>query len=226
MTLFLSRARLRQDAPVAALRSLLVPTDASARAATTHRLVWALFSDGADRRRDFLWREADEGVYFLLSARAPTDPHHLFDIAEPKIFAPELHAGDRLSFSLRANATVSRGMGKGVRGKPEDVVMHALHALPPAARAEHRAARVAESGFAWLSRQGARAGFTVAHADVRVASHRVMSIPRDGKPAKMGVMDFEGTLVVSEPSIFVASLAAGFGRGKAFGNGLMLIRRA
>jgi CRISPR system Cascade subunit CasE len=54
--LWLSRARLRRDAPVAALARLLVPEAASAFPAAAHHLVWSLFADGPERRRDFLWR--------------------------------------------------------------------------------------------------------------------------------------------------------------------------
>ena len=227
MSLFLSRARLRSDAPVAALRGLLLPDDESARVTTAHRLVWALFSDGPDRRRDFLWREASPGLFFLLSSRAPTDPHQMFELDEPKSFAPILRAGDVLAFSLRANATIARVLGKNVRGKPEDVVMHALHALGPADRAVQRTEMVATAGYAWLLRQGERAGFAFAKpSDCRVAAHRVLSLSRPGKPARMGVLDLEGRLVVQDPSRFLDALATGFGRGKAFGNGLMLIRRA
>jgi CRISPR system Cascade subunit CasE len=40
------------------------------------------------------------------------------------------------------------------------------------------------------------------------------------------VLDFEGVLEVTDPVRFLAALANGFGRARAFGCGLMLIRRA
>jgi CRISPR system Cascade subunit CasE len=42
---------------------------------------------------------------------------------------------------------------------------------------------------------------------------------------RIGVLDLEGVLVVSDPARFCHCLAQGFGRAKAFGCGLMLIRR-
>jgi CRISPR system Cascade subunit CasE len=52
-------------------------------------------------------------------------------------------------------------------------------------------------------------------------------IPRDGKaPITLSTLDFEGVLAVTDPPIFLAALASGFGRARAFGCGLMLIRRA
>ena len=71
--LWLSRARLREDACVAALARLLVPEAASARPAAAHRLVWSLFADGPDRRRDFLWREEAPGRFMTLSRRPPVN---------------------------------------------------------------------------------------------------------------------------------------------------------
>jgi CRISPR system Cascade subunit CasE len=229
MSLFLSRARLRTDTPAAALRQVLMPEGDAARIATAHRVVWTLFSDSPDRARDFLWREEAPGRYLLLSRRVPTDPHHLFELDEPKSFEPALDVGDRLRFQLRANATVSPSRGREERGKPQDVVMHALHGLSKASRAAERADVVSRAGLAWLERVGERAGFGFSSSsDCTVAAHRVLALPREaGRPvARMGILDFEGELEVRDPVRFIEALANGFGRGKAFGNGLMLIRRA
>jgi CRISPR system Cascade subunit CasE len=153
------------------------------------------------------------------------DAHGLFDIAEPKVFAPTLAAGDRLRFMLRANATVSRGNGTDQRGKVEDVVMHALHGLTTVERRVQRLAVVASAGLAWLDKRGSDGGFTIDLPACRVDAHRVLSIPHGRTPVRLGIMDFEGTLRIDDPERFLAAVRAGFGRGKAFGNGLMLIRR-
>lgn len=224
VTLWFSRARLRKDAPAAALRGVLLPNDDSARAAVSHRLVWALFSDGPDRRRDFLWREEADGVFYFLSERPPVDPHFLFELEPPKEFAPVLKVGDRLRFRLRANATKAKATGPSQRGKPVDVVMDALHSLDRAGRAAKRSQIVRERGIEWLAAQASRSGFALDSQDVQVLSHRVLTMPRDGGKARLGVLDFEGTLSVREPDRFVEALQHGFGRAKAFGNGLMLIR--
>lgn len=227
-TLFLSRARLRRDASVCALWPLLAPNGRSAaRVEASHRLVWSLFADAEERTRDFLWREAAPGTFYLLSARPPEDRHGLFELDPPKPFAPALAVGDRLAFSLRANATVARGGGPGRRGKPVDVVMDALYRVPKGEeRATQRADAVQRAGCAWLARQGERAGFRVAAGGVRVLGHRVLRLARPGgEPARFGVLDLEGTLEVTDPAAFMAALGMGFGRAKAFGCGLMLIRR-
>ncbi|MEQ1713035.1 MAG: type I-E CRISPR-associated protein Cas6/Cse3/CasE, partial [Hyphomicrobium sp.] len=47
-----------------------------------------------------------------------------------------------------------------------------------------------------------------------------------GRPAGFSVIDMEGRIEITDPVSFLAKLAQGFGSAKAFGNGLMLIRRA
>ncbi len=222
--LYLSRARLRTDAPVAALARLLVPDDASVRADASHRLIWALFSDGPDRTRDFLWREEEPGRFMLLSTRPPSDPHDLFQL-ETKAFEPALSAGDRLGFTLRANPVIARSAGPGQRGKRHDVVMDLLRHQPEGSRAEARPDAVVAAGRAWLARQGKANGFEP-RGDEGVDGYDRIRVPRaSGEPAVFGRLDITGVLEVRDPAIFLAALARGFGRSRSFGCGLMLIRR-
>ena len=226
---FLSRARVRRDAPIAALRDVLLPGDDSARFSAGHQLVWTLFADAPDRDRDFLWREWEPGHFLILSRRPPHDAHAIFDLEPPKPFQPALRVGQRLRFSLRANATVAKSIEAGTRGKPCDVVMDALHKLPPTKRARERTRIVQEAGSRWLVAQGQRSGFTVDRDDegVQVMAYRQLQLRRRGStPARVGVLDLEGVLTVTEPGRIMERIAAGFGRAKAFGCGLMLIMRA
>jgi CRISPR system Cascade subunit CasE len=225
--LWLSRARLRADTPaVAALAGLLVPDGSGARVAAAHSLVWALFADGPDRQRDFLWREEAPGRFMTLSARPPSPIAGLFDV-EWQPFAPALATGDRLGFTLRANPVVSRSGGPGQRGKRHDVVMDALRHQP---KDQHAAARLriaTEAGRAWLDRQGAAHGFAPV-SKVGIDGYEAVRIARnDGKAdARYSRLDITGLLTVTDPTAFLPALAAGFGRARAFGCGLMLIRRA
>lgn len=226
-TLYLCRARLRRDADVAALAPLLLPTDAPARMAASHRLVWSLFADGPERRRDFLWREERPGHFLALSARPPNDAHGLFD-ADFKPFEPLLAPGDRLGFSLRANPVIARAAAKGERGRRHDVVMDALHHdATGGERAVLRPDAIMQAGRAWLARQGAAHGFTPADG-IGVDGYETVRIARDrgDSPIRFGVLNLSGVLTVHDPDRFLAALAQGFGRSRAFGCGLMLIRRA
>ena len=260
--MLLTRARLRRDVPAEALREVLA-ADGAVRTASTHHMIWSLFADAADRRRDFLWREAEPGLFYILSARPPEDARGLFEVDPPKRFAPRLEVGDRLAFVLRANATVVRKAGRGrERGHRVDVVMDAIHGAKGPARAAARARALAPVARAWLARQGEAHGFALvprpadewddfaepagggaggaggapdgaatdaaeAEREVRVLGYQAMRIDRrGGAPMRLGVLDVEGVLEVRDPGRFVPALGAGFGRAKAFGCGLMLVRRA
>ena len=224
--LFLSRARLKRDVPAAALARLLVPDDAAARVDASHRLIWALFSDSAERTRDFLWREEEPGKFMLLSARPPTDPHGLF-VLESKAFEPALSPGDRLSFTLRANPAIARSEGPGKRGKRHDVVMDLLHAIPPGERADSRPGAVMQAGRAWIARQGIAHGFEARGDEALDGYDRIVIARGPGKsPAVFGSLDISGVLTVRDPERLLTAIAAGFGRARAHGRGLMLIRRA
>ena len=226
---FLSRVRLKRNASVGALAPLLLGETGRGGAARQpgHHLVWSLFADVPDRHRDFLWREMDTGVYLILSARQPQDRHGLFDIAEPKPFAPALESGDRLRFSLRANPVIRRRDHSRRRSIKHDIVMDALRSRPEAERAGYRRTAMREQGFDWLQRQGEKAGFTIRSGEVGVDGYDQHRISRKGASSSMSYssVDFEGILTVADPVPFLPAIARGFGAAKAFGCGLMLIRR-
>lgn len=226
---FLSRVRLRRDAPIAALAPVLLPSDEDQRISTTHRLLWTLFGDGATRRRDFLWREIDGDridrlAFLILSARPPHDQHGLFEIDAPKPWAPSLRRGDRLGFSLRANPVVTTRHA-GARGTRHDVVMRAIHAIPSGERSAPRVQAIAQAGREWLEAQGDRHGFRL-ERELRVDGYLRRQIAREGgQPVRFSTLDFDGVVEVKDPEAVVPAIRRGFGKAKAWGCGLMLIRR-
>lgn len=235
MTLWISRVQLARGADLDALRPLLDPgalhagaMDREMRGTRTdahHRLIWTLFADAPDRLRDFLWRDEGQGRFTLLSQRPPV-PSRLFEPPETKPFAPVLQAGDRLAFALRVNAT--RDRAGATRDRRVDVVMDALRAVPSGDRAAQRMEVAQAAAGDWLAGQGSRSGFVL--RDVCVGDYAVAALPghrgpRKGQP-QYGILDLSGQIEVTDPPAFLARLAAGFGRAKAFGCGLMLIRRA
>ncbi len=228
--LYFSRACLRRDASAGALAPLLLGSTGRGGPARQpgHHLVWSLFADDPARSRDFLWREMQTGTFLILSARPPEDRHGLFEIAEPKPFTPVLEAGDRLGFSLRANPVVRRRHPSHRRSVKHDVVMDALRSSSEGDRAACRLAAVRERGLAWLERQGRKAGFSIGTDGVRVDGYEQHRISRRGAARSMSysTLDFEGVLTVGDPASFLAAVARGFGAAKAYGCGLMLIRRA
>ena len=227
---YLSRVRLKQDASVRALAPLLLGSGekASEGRHPAHHLVWSLFADREDRKRDFLWRETQAGAFLVLSARRPVDHHGLFDIDAPKSFSPSLEAGDRLRFSLRANPVVRRRDKSRRRSYKHDVVMDRLRTVPSSERALNRLEIVRNSGVEWLIQTGNKAGFKLVENDVSVDGYAQHRVARSRTKPSMffSTLDFEGVLTVDNPSALVSQIAQGFGSAKAYGCGLMLIRRA
>jgi CRISPR system Cascade subunit CasE len=242
-TTYLSRVRLRGNIPASALRVLLTPTDDGAQTDAGHRLIWTLFGDHAERQRDFLWRAGENGTFFLLSERVPVDQHGLFDVEFCRPFAPALAVGERLEFLLRVNPTTRWYSDACPRGKRADVVMQAIHGVAKGSRTPARADALVPAIAAWLTAQGARTGFSLAAPvtsdmddawdapsewPISVESYRTVRVLRGvGRaPMTLGVADVTGQLVVDDVSAFLAAVARGFGRGRAFGFGLMMIRRS
>jgi len=171
--------------------------------------VWSLFADAPDRRRDFLWRKTERGLFYLLSARIPVDAHQLFDMDPPKSFSPRLTAGCRLQFSLHANPVVRRGSadarpgGNGHRVRKDDVVMNAIKSLPKGDRVAARFDAIGESGRAWLRGQGERAGFRFDSGEVAAEGYDEAEIRRRGsRPIRFHTIDFDGRLTVTDPAAF------------------------
>lgn len=241
--LFLSRLRLNADAGFARLAPILLPDDPAARAGTTHRLVWTLFPQTLTTR-PFLYREmapsaargrSAQGEILVLSDREPEDTLGLFRV-DTKPFEPALAPGDHLAFALRANPARNRRDATG-RATRSDVVMDALlaaeRAHPGQTRAELRPEIIRKAGLDWLTAQAAGAGFRLPDPDrVAVEGYERIALARraPGGPGASRAghhrLDFTGVLEVRDPARFLARLAEGFGRARAFGHGLMLIRRA
>ena len=235
MTLYLTRAALDREARAAALAPLLDPPDPDRALDAHHRLIWMLFP-GKNAVRDFLWRADGRGRFFILSHREPVQSD-LFRPLETTDFSPLLAPGDRLGFVLRANATKDRRIPKTACGRrPDrrvDLVMDALHKTPgqsvlgPDRMSERPGLRMKladQVAADWLATQGARGGFVLER--VQVEDYSVRQLSRSGKGrVTFGMLDLSGILSVKEPDKLLETLGTGLGRARAFGCGLMLIRR-
>ncbi|MCM0754903.1 type I-E CRISPR-associated protein Cas6/Cse3/CasE [Desulfovibrio aminophilus] len=219
--MFLSRITLRDR------RALLrLPANAYG----LHKAVWDLFTDGPDRRRDFLFRvEEGTGLSLLaVSARPPRASSDAWRV-EVRDYAPALRPGDRLTFALRANPVRT---GRNADGRPArfDVVMDAKHALkvqgvpreqwPPLSELER------EAGARWLASRAERLGFRLETVGLNVDGYRLHRFPKEGREVSFATLDFQGLLEVLDVERFQRTLAEGVGPGKSFGCGLLLVRRA
>ena len=226
MNWYLSKIRLSRSPAVRVLEESLRQPDAGKRRSAQHHMLWSAFATDPNQKRDFLWRAESDGSFLTLSPRPPREGNELFAKPDVKLFAPSLEVGDLLDFQLQVNATrMKRGIGKRV-----DVVLDVICSVPKQERAKERMAIAQKEGCAWLKRQGEKAGFTPHY--VSADDYHTETLPRFGNEAKrrnrpdFGILDLSGQLEVTDPEAFLAQLVKGFGRAKAFGCGLMLIRRA
>jgi CRISPR system Cascade subunit CasE len=239
--MFLSRVELTPSAAEreAFWRDISKPYNA-------HQALWKLLGRAPEQKREFLFcaEPTNARVSFLvLSREAPAEDGEGVWVVDAKRFNPTLGVGQRLGFRLRASPVVSR------KGARHDVVMDRKRAMKAAGSVmETEPDLVRQAGLAWLQRQSARAGFKLADADLarigdggllegagqpQVAlrvdgyqQHRLRSGPKHAEMIRFSTLDFEGLLEVTDPVVFLEKVKTGFGPQKAFGCGLMLLRRA
>lgn len=200
-----------------------------------HQALWRLFDlppkeNRAGQPVPFLFRaEQLNGlpVFYVLSEQSPQDRHALWRI-ESREFTPDIRAGDRLGFKLRVNPVVSRAVEKGQRGKRHDVVMDAKQRMEwkslPESERPSLAHLAHEAGACWLKDRQADAGITLNEAVLRVDGYRNWR-QRGGKGIALSTLDFEGELTVADSVRLIEALLRGVGPAKAFGCGLLLLRR-
>lgn len=195
-----------------------------------HQVLWDLFDPEPNAERDFLFRrETSAGMplFYLVSQRRPVDRHALWDI-QTKDYRPKLSEGLSLRFSLRANPVVTRTDTNG-RSVRNDLVMDLKKSLgwQDQKPSERESVDVLEqqAGERWLDarldRHGARLNSLKADGYRRHQSHK------QGQKAtiRYSTLDLQGALTVTDPERFREALFNGIGPAKAFGCGLLLVRR-
>lgn len=239
--LHFSRLTLRRDAEdIKPLLQVLQPSKSSDRLAVDHRLLWTVIPTeirteveqsraAGTPKSAFLWRaDRQRGRYYLLGPK-PLEESPFFTI-ETKPFEPALSLGNRLAFDLRLNATIDRKVGEDGRGKAVrqrcDVAMDLLKEEEKPDRAGSRMQLAEKAACNWLTTRAEECGFHLDLDKLTLEGYRAERFARrGGKFGTLGIFDLKGALTITEPNSFLARLRQGFGRGKAFGCGLMLIKR-
>ncbi len=195
---------------------------------TSHQMLWKLFAD--ENERNFLFREevGQGGLphYFVLSHCSPQNVQTLFEV-QSKEFRPKITAGQRLAYKLRVNPTVCITDKTG-KSKRHDVLMHAksltkekgIQSAPEIKMAMEQAAQAWFADERRLENWGIQLDFLPEVE--RYTQHR--SQKKSGRQIQFSSVDFQGCLTVNDPELFLKQYANGFGRAKALGCGLMLIR--
>ena len=198
-----------------------------------HQVLWRLFDDDPAAERDFLYRQVIEYgriKYYVLSRRMPVDNNGLWRIDPPKVYDPQLSEGQQLCFMLRANPVVTVATKSGKRQR-HDVVMQekqriGYQRIPEKERAPLQQL-VQQSSIKWLSARMDRNGFSFEPGQVVADGYQQhLSRTRRQKPLiRYSTVDFQGILTVVNTDRFRRALFSGIGRSKAFGCGLLLIKR-
>lgn len=211
-----------------------------------HRLLWQFFPASLGQERDFVFRrmEGADGngaaLFYAVSRRAPGTPHPAW-LVESKPYEPELQVGQELAFEVRVNPVQSRKRDDG-GARRDDVVMHAKHQLaqclghegwkeipqderPPLYELVHEAVSKWFCGDEVNIGIAARNGFSASPAQLHVNGYRQHRMRRKQTDIQVSAVDISGLLTVLDPERFVAALHSGIGKAKAFGCGLMLVRR-
>jgi CRISPR system Cascade subunit CasE len=232
---FFSKITLRDSVPISVLRTLL--TDGYA----PHKTLWQLLSHSPNQQRNFLFRydvEPRSGLpqFYVLSEQRPIE-NELWSVQVARHSYTEflqhlnILEGSTFRFSLRANPTYSPP--KKHRATPSekrrDLIIHLRKHIPKNAdgvreeshaETEHRACKE------WLKRRQ-NLGFELVAPDESLLVRQYDQIRFRHKEhiTMLSRVDMEGVLRVTDVQKFQDNLTKGIGHGKAFGCGLLLIRR-
>ncbi len=193
---YLSQFRISRET---ALRRRLVS------AYDLHKLLWKCFPGRPEARRDFLFRcdhHETELKFLMLSATRP-EPGEWAEWDGIKSFRPEFPAGTLYWFRLRANPVIRQGSD----GKL-------------------RALTTADELSDWLVRKGGHHGFALRSGPEFSDCRLEQFTRRTGTPAvSINVVDIDGVLSVTDSMAFRNAFCQGIGRSRAFGCGLLLLKR-
>jgi CRISPR system Cascade subunit CasE len=166
-----------------------------------------------------------------VSSRCP-ERHGDFWRIESREYAPKLMVGERLRFDLRANPVVTHA--RDGKKKRHDVVMQAKKVLLTERgltnwtqwQADDKPLLyelVRSSCLQWLTTRARRSGFAIDEASLAVDGYSQHRGKHD--QIRFSTVDFSGELTVTDPGSLSKTLVAGVGHAKAFGCGLLLVRR-
>lgn len=200
-----------------------------------HQWLWNWFPADDGAPRDFLFRHQEtKGVprFYVISHRPPLEELGAWN-ARTRDYAPQISEGDRLQFELRANPTVRHG--RDGKSKRHDVVMEAKKKM----LTDQGITRWSEwTGIekpnvqdvvqvactAWLQRRGERLGF-VADPETLLIEGYEQHREKPDQMLKFSTVELTGQLTVRDSNTFRLALLNGVGSAKAFGCGLLLVRR-
>lgn len=202
---------------------------------SAHQILWGLFRNVS--HRSFIFRQdpiTSPGDYLALeyltvSSIPPFTNQGCIDI-ETKRYDPEVKSGDVFEFHLRANPTISRTVNSNNRSRIHDVMMDAKSKYSAEERKTNPHgvnSAMEKAATSWLTsedrsnRYGYQINEVIVSSQIRHEISQVKSINNIFYTA----VDYRGILTVKDPERFRTLLFNGTGKAKAFGCGLITIRR-
>lgn len=224
--MFLSKVTLKQGPKLFELLKRKKGTDGYA----AHQLLWNLFPNDGDKKRDFLFHKDDkESIpsFFVMSQKKPVSIGALS--VQTKPFTPKLSVGQKLAFTLVANPVVARKKDGKKHSKKHDVWMDTKKQAKENGLSGDKLVQLCETASKeWLIRQGERCGFAISKDAIIVDGYQQNRFykGKGEKTIRFSSIHYEGILKVTDPVSFIKMLGEGLGKSKAFGCGLMLVRKA
>lgn len=233
-TVHFTRATLRSGPGASSLAAFLAASSDSI--GRGHHLVWSLFGDH-DRNRPFVYRglgaNASDG-FLIYSTLPPQDRHNLWTLEQRAFRLPDaLQPGDRVHWSIRVNSTIKSG------GKRHDIALRAWRAWcgeNPSAPADERPSvenLAVQAVPQWLAPRLARHGLRSEPAAMAVEAHRRERFLKDPKTPwdrnndiVVWMSDVSGVGEVIDPEALREAVRAGIGSARAYGCGMLLLKRA
>lgn len=215
-----------------------------------HQWLWRFFAAEPDTARDFLFRRRDgEGSmpgYYVVSNRKPQSFSGAWQV-QSRDYDPQLHEGQRLAFELKANPVMTHTVNG--KSRRDDVVMQEKKRLldergllrwadwPDKDKSKPALYELVQARcLDWLEKRAERAGFRLLARELHdEQGSRVVKAVRvdaysqhraERKDIRFSTVDFTGELEIADLEAFRQALFEGIGHAKAFGCGLLLVRRA
>jgi CRISPR system Cascade subunit CasE len=200
-----------------------IPWEAVRNPYDIHRQLWRLFpgeeretrDSGEQDRQGFLFRVEEQGTgrparLLVQSRRAPVRTDGLLLLGSREI-QPAPSTGQRLAFVLTAN--------------PVKTITDAERAAKPGKQSEKcRVPLIKEEDQRdWLARKFSSAATL---ESVAILPHAPLYFRKGKRAGKLVACTFDGFLRVDDPERLAGLLKNGVGPAKAFGCGLLLVRRA
>lgn len=188
-----------------------------------HQLIWNLFPNDGSKKRDFLFRKIDRSEdmgFYILSKDEPKESQSLHVLSKP--FTPKLKEDQKLSFSIIVNPV------KTVNGKKHDVWIHAKKRAQKDGVAKNELVSIGENAVKkWFEHKGSQHGYSVDLDNMIVNGYmqHKMYAGKHSKHIQYSSAHIEGVLTVTDPDKFITMLHNGMGKSKAFGCGLMMVKK-